>query len=98
MFELEKALASANQVLSERKSRQKSQTEYILYYSNNGKQPEGKLRGTTIKALIEEFRSTGKQYQYAFITKLNDDKVLRFYNRNESKKFFSLTRTRNVKK
>lgn len=65
---------------------------YVLYFSNSGKQPEGKIEGFTIKQLINEFRALGKTYQYAFITKKNDTTVLRFYNSAVSKKFFSMTR------
>lgn len=94
-FSLEQALAEATRVLSNRTKTRS--TAYVLYYSNNGKHHEGKITGFTIKQLIGEFRALGKGYQYAFITKINDEKVLRFYNSNVSKKFFALTRTRKTK-
>lgn len=90
-FDLEKALAETTRMLSERA---KTRTlAYVLYYSNNGKQPEGKIMGFTIKQLVNEFRATKGTYKFAFITKANDDKVLRFYNVASGKKFYSATRT-----
>jgi hypothetical protein len=95
MFSLEKALAEANSVLGQRV--QKRTISYVLYFSNNTKQPEGKITGFTIKQLINEFRDLGRSYRFAFVTKINDDKVLRFYDQQKSKKFFALTRTRKAK-
>lgn len=96
MFSLEQALAQAGRIMSER---QKSRsTAYTLYYSNDSKRYEGKMTGFTIKQLIGEFRALGRGYKYAFITKINDDtKVLRYYNSDLGKKFYSLTRTRTKK-
>jgi len=92
-FNLENALANANANLSERQSKTKSLC-YVLYYSNNGKQPEGKMTGYTIKQIIGEFRELGQKYRYAFITKVNSDKTLRFYDSHKRKTFFSMTRTK----
>ena len=90
MFNMNDALAICTATLKERaKTRQLA---YVLYYSNNERQPEGKIEGFTIKQLITEFRALGTGYKFAFITKKNDDKVLRFYNRAVSTKFFSMTR------
>lgn len=98
MFELEKALANANSVINERKARQNtSKITYMLYFSNNEKQPEGSIKGFTIKQLITEFRTTKGTYKYAFITRIGEDKVLRFYSKEQGNKFFSLTRTRKQK-
>lgn len=89
-FSMEQALAICTSNINNRvKSRSLS---YTLYYSNNGKQPEGKLSGFTIKQLINEFRALGRSYQYAFITKKDDGVPLRFYNSAVSKKFYSMTR------
>lgn len=95
MFELEKALAEAGRIMASRvKTRS---TAYVLYYSNDTKRYQGKITGFTIKQLIGEFRALGTSYKYAFITKINDDKPLRYYNSDMSKKFYSLTRTRKAK-
>lgn len=91
MFDINLALAQTTRLLAER---QKTKSlSYVLYYSNQNNRYDGKISGFTIKQLINEFRSTKGTYKYAFITKLNDDKVLRFYNSSVSKKFFSATRT-----
>ena len=92
-FNLEHALANANRNLSERQSQTKT-VAYSLFYSNNGKQPEGKMTGYTIKQIIGEFRELGQKYRYAFITKVDSDKVLRFYDSEKRKTFFSMTRTK----
>lgn len=89
-FSMEQALAVCTASLNSRKSVQR--TAYKLYYSNDGKRYEGHIMGATVKALITEFRASYAQYKYAIITKVNDDKPLRFYNREVSKKFFSMTR------
>jgi hypothetical protein len=89
-FSVEQALRIATANLSQRA---KTKTNaYTLYYSNDGKRYEGQVHGLTIKALIEEFRRTHGTYKFAFITKKDSDTLLRFYNRDESKKFFSMTR------
>ena len=94
MFEMEKALANANSIMRERQSRKVSkQITYVLYFSNNEKQPEGSMRGYTIKQLQNEFYTAKGTYKYAFITKIGQDKVLRFYSSAVGKKFFSLSRT-----
>lgn len=90
MFNLEQALAQTTRNLAERAK--KRTLSYVLYYSNNERQPEGKIQGFTIKQLVGEFRALGRGYRYAFITKVNDDSVLRFYNAQVSKKFYSMTR------
>lgn len=89
-FSVEEALKMCTTNINSRKSVQR--TAYRLYYSNDGKRYEGTITGTTVKALINEFRQSYAQYKFAFITKVNDEKVLRFYNREVSKKFFSMTR------
>lgn len=93
---MEQALAICTSNINNRtKTRSLS---YVLYYSNNGKQPEGKLSGFTIKQLVTEFRALGRSYQYAFITKKDDGTPLRFYNSAVSKKFYSMTRKGKGKK
>ena len=89
-FNLEAALAANTRLIAERAKTRA--TSYVLYFSNNDKRYEGKLEGSTVKSLIAQFRTSRGTYKYAFITKLNDDKVLRFYNRDLSSKFFSMTR------
>lgn len=98
MFSLEQALAQATRVLAERRKNSSKKISYVLYYSNDEKRYDGKVMGYTIKELINQFRGNGGNYKYAFITRINDDKPLRFYNRDVSKKFFSLTRTGKKKK
>jgi hypothetical protein len=66
---------------------------YTLHCSRNGEAVDQVVHGATIKALIEEFRRDGGSFNYAFITKKDDVKTLRFFNRGVSKKFFSMTRT-----
>lgn len=89
-FSVEQALRIATANLAQRV---KTRTvAYTLYFSNDGKRYEGSIDGLTVKALIEEFRRDGRNYKFAFITKKNDDTLLRFYNRDVSKKFFSMTR------
>lgn len=95
-FSIQDALNVCTKKLNERKSVQK--TSYVLYYSNSETRYDGKITGGTIKALIQEFRDSHANFKYAFITKMNDDKVLRFYNRAVSKKFFSMTRIGKSKK
>ena len=90
MFSVEQALAIATANLNARTKARS--TAYELYYTNDTKRYEGKMQGFTVKQLIVEFAKFGGRYQYAFITRVGDDKVLRFYNRNVSKKFFSMTR------
>lgn len=92
MFSFSGALAYAQRTIDARNANKKSPVAYTLYYSNLTDKYEGKITATTIKQLINEFRASFGTYRYAFITKINDDKVLRFYNRDMSKKFFSLTR------
>jgi hypothetical protein len=89
-FSVEQALAIATANLASRAKT--ASVAYTLYFSNDGKRYEGQIHGTTIKALIEEFRRTKASYKFAFITKKNDDTLLRFYNAGISKKFFSMTR------
>lgn len=90
---LEYALANAERILAQRKSTASRQITYVLYASNDGKVQERKITGYTIKQLINEFNSLGTAYRYAFIYKINDQqKLLRFFNRDKGKKFFALTR------
>lgn len=95
-FNVQEALNLCTATLAKRKSVQK--TSYVLYFSNSEHRYDGKITGSTIKALIKEFRDSHATYKYAYITKMNDDKVLRFYNRAEGKKFFSMTRIGKSKK
>lgn len=90
-FSVEHALRIATANLAQRAKTRT--TAYTLYYSHDGKVNAGSIDGLTIKALIEEFRRTYGTYKFAFITKKNDVTLLRFYNRDVSKKFFSMTRT-----
>jgi hypothetical protein len=86
-FNLEKALAETTRILANRvKTRS---TAYVLYYSNQNNRYDGKITGFTIKQLITEFRALPGAYKYAFITKINDDRVVRFYNSAVGKKFMS---------
>lgn len=91
-FNVNQALSICTANLAQRKSKQA--IAYKLHYSNGNDRVDGTMRGSTIKKLIEEFRNGGGNYRYAFITKINDNKVLRFYDREISKKFFSMTRTK----
>lgn len=89
-FSVEQALALATANLAQRA---KTRTvAYTLFPSHDGKRYETPMHGVTIKALIDEFRRDGHGYKYAFITKKDDVKLLRFFNRDISKKFFSMTR------
>lgn len=91
MFSFEVAFREASTVLANRIKNKP--LGYVLYYSNNTKQPEGKLTGATIKQLVTEFRTNSAgRFKYAFIVRKKDEKVLRFYNSDVSKKFFSATR------
>lgn len=91
MFSVEQALAICTANIQNRvKTRS---TAYVLYYSNESNRYDGKITGFTVKQLINEFRDLGKSYKFAFVTKVNDDKVVRFYNASLGKKFFSMTRT-----
>lgn len=89
-FTMADALKLCMANVNSRKSVQRS--SYILYYSNDAERYAGKIVGSTVKALINEFRTTYGTYQYAVITKVGDPKPIRFYNRSLSKKFFSMTR------
>lgn len=89
-FSVEQALRIATANLASRAKTRS--TAYTLYFSNDGKRYEGSIDGLTIKALIEEFRRTRNTYKFAFITKKGEETLLRFYNRDVSKKFFSMTR------
>ena len=89
-FSVEQALAIATANLAQRARNNAS--AYTLYFSNDGKRYDGQIHGTTIKALIDEFRRTRASYKFAFITKKDDTQLLRFYNSAVSKKFFSMTR------
>ena len=92
MFSDAIAVCVAN--IKQRKTVQR--TSYVLYYSNVDHRYDGKLTGSTVKSLINEFRNSHAQYKYAVIAKADDvnlQKPLRFYNRDISKKFFSMTRT-----
>lgn len=91
-FSMEKALAHANAVMAKR-TYHRSQA-YELHYGNDGKNVIGKITGLTIKQVIAEFRELGTSYKYAFVTKKGDFQVLRYFNRDLSKKFFALTRNR----
>lgn len=92
MFSVEQALSICTANLNKRA--EKNRTSYTLYFTNEQTRYEGKLVGSTIKALVDEFRTSKGAYKYAFIVKTGqDNKILRFYNRDISKKFFSMTRT-----
>lgn len=97
-FSLEYALANAERILNERRSNSAKRLTYVLYYAHNAKRYDGKIEGYTIKELIAEFRLKYGNYKIAFITKIGDDKVLRYHNADRSKKFFSLTRSRKTVK
>ncbi len=68
-------------------------TAYVLYYTNSNNRYDGKITGFTIKQLISEFQALGTSYQFAYITRVNEDKPLWFFNRSLGKKFYSMTRT-----
>lgn len=87
-FSLEHALANANAVIVRRKARQSGGVKYRLYFSNNGKHPEGSITGLTQRGLKKEFFDTHGTYKYAFITKDGDSKVMQCFVRGYSKKFF----------
>ncbi len=92
MFNFEQALAQNTRLVAERK-RQRGGTTYVLFYSNDARRYDGKLTGSTVKSLIAQFRETYGTYKYAMITKLNDDKVVRLYNRDLGKTFSAPGRT-----
>lgn len=87
---MEQALAICTANLKNRVTQRT--TSYVLYYSNNSTRYDGKITGFTIKQLVQEFRALGSGYKFAFITKVDSDDVLRYYNNSVSKKFFSMTR------
>lgn len=89
-FSFEQALDICTASLNSRRSVQRN--SYIMYCGNDAKRYDVKVTMPTVKSLINEFRTNRANYKYAFITRLDDDKVLRFYNRDVSKKFFSMTR------
>ena len=91
-FTVEEALKVATANLASRAQNRSRSNVYTLYYGNDAKRYEGKCDGFTIKQLITEFRSNGGAWRYAFITRKGDDKLLRFFDRTISKKFFSMTR------
>ena len=92
-FSPQQALAICTANLRKRKN--KASIAYILYYTNDANRIDGQMSGSTIKALIDEFRQNKANFKYAFIVKRGDEgKYLRFYNRDEGKKFFSMTRTK----
>lgn len=93
MFSVESALALCMANVNSRKSVGGGK-KYVLFYGNDTKRYEGKVTGGTVKSLIETFRTSHGTYKYAFIVEEgNEEKVLRFYNRDVSKKFLSMTRT-----
>ena len=74
---------------------------YVLFYANQSSDSryEGKMKGSTVKFLIEEFRENGGAYRFAIIFRENDlSKPVRFFDRALSKKFFAPNRTRKAKK
>lgn len=98
MFSFEQALAQNTRLVRERQLRNNRSTAYVLYYSNDAKRYDGKITGVTVKSIIAEFRTTYSTYKYAMITKLGSDEVIRFYNRDLSKKFFAPARKGGKKK
>lgn len=89
-FSVAQALAICTANLN---NRAKSKTTaYLLYMTNSQSNYDNVIEGTTIKELINKFRAEGSQYKYAYITRKNENKVLRFFNRSEGKQFFSMTR------
>lgn len=95
-FNAAQALAICTATLNKRAQNKK--TSYILHYAVGRNAVDGTMRGSTIKELITQFRESGGAYNYAFITKVDDVKVLRFFERSRSKKFFSMTRNGKRKK
>lgn len=96
---LEKALALGGRIVAERKAKQNKQNTYVLHFTNDPSTVAGTMEGSTIKGLCDEFRSTHAQFTYAVVTKKgNDEKYLRYYNKNEGKKFISLVAKRGVSK
>jgi len=91
MFSVEQALAICTANLARRAVSRA--VAYTLHCSLNGSGVQQTVHGSTIKELIDVFRRDGGSYNFAFITKRDDVKTLRFFNRNVSKKFFSMTRT-----
>jgi hypothetical protein len=94
---MKQAIAVCTANLEKRKANRQPQTVYRLYYSNDGNTREF-ITGSTIKQVIEEFRNSYTQYKYAVVTRAGEFKPLRFYNRDEGKKFFSMTRNAKKKK
>lgn len=94
-FSVQDALRIATANLAQRA--QTRSNSYTLYYSNDGVRYDGQVHGSTIKELTEEFRRSHANYKYAFITKKDNSKLLRFHNRDVSKKFFSMTRKGKMK-
>lgn len=90
MFQFDVAMRDASNLIDARTKTRKQ--AYMLYYSNDPQRSQGTMRGVTIKQLINEFRSNGRNYKFAFITRVGDDTPLRWYNADKSKKFYSLTR------
>ena len=96
MFNAQQALAMCTATLAQRVQTKKN--VYMLYATNESQEIKRTVRGATVKALIEEFRTNGTAYSHAYIVKESEPhKILRFYNRSLSKKFFSMTRKRTRK-
>jgi hypothetical protein len=91
MFSVEQALAVCTANLAKRAKARA--VAYTLHCSTNGNGVQQTVHGSTIKELIDVFRRDGGNYNFAFITRKDDVKTLRFFNRAVSKKFFSMTRT-----
>ena len=73
---------------------------YVLFYSNQSNNPryEGKMKGPTVKFLIDEFRQHGGAFRFAIIFNENDlSKPVRYFDRALSKKFFAPLRTKKRK-
>jgi hypothetical protein len=92
-FSMADAIALCMASVKNRKS--SGGSRYVLLYSNNASSNryEGKIVGSTIKFLIEEFRANGGAFRFAVIYREGDfNKPLRYFDRALSKKFFSMTR------
>ena len=87
-FKMNQAIALCTTSLEKRKSG--NSTSYVLYYGNSTDRYEGKMTGSTVKFLIDEFRESGGKYRYAVICNMKDDKPARFFDRSRSKKFFMI--------
>lgn len=95
MFSIEQALDLCTANIKSRATATKRIT-YVMYLSNDSKRYERKIMGFTVKQLIGEFRDSHANFRLAFIAKASDDTIVRYFNRDLGKKFYSMSRKKKV--